>query len=428
MYQVIPIGSGEAVQFLAHEFNDNTIRFVLHYPGLLDPQVLCAAARAVVMSVDVLHSSFCFDGTNACWHVHDDLVDDDFFTHVSVDADPTQSAEALALQPADREAKAQLHAALVDNGHICSVVIRVSHLCADGTDAKYLLRKLVEAYVQILSTGSAAGLQIKNGSRDPRQAYEHLHLREKLALCRIPFSKIKSEFPYPGDEPGEPRLVKRILPAESLAAARQKAKACGATVNDLLLAACYHAYAALPGIDSHSPMRISGMIDVRQHCVAGDSAGLSSMAGALRTELPQGICRHFEDTLRQIAAQTQRVKSQPHAGLEGFPLLYGAVRRIPLRLLLKAADGIYRNMSLSLTNLGQLDPCACAMGGLAPIGGMAGGPVKYKPGMQITAVSIDGQCVLSVVGRYTAEDQQLLEQMLDAVVREIAGFAKRHQE
>lgn len=51
-------GAGEKVQYLVHEFNDNTIRFVLHYPGIIDPDTLCAAAKAVINSVDILHASF----------------------------------------------------------------------------------------------------------------------------------------------------------------------------------------------------------------------------------------------------------------------------------------------------------------------------------------------------------------------------------
>ena len=32
-------GTGERVQYLVHDFNDNTIRFVLHYSGILDADI-----------------------------------------------------------------------------------------------------------------------------------------------------------------------------------------------------------------------------------------------------------------------------------------------------------------------------------------------------------------------------------------------------
>lgn len=51
-------GTGEKTQYLVHDFNDNTIRFILHYPGRPDSAVLRLAVKAVIDRVDVLHSSF----------------------------------------------------------------------------------------------------------------------------------------------------------------------------------------------------------------------------------------------------------------------------------------------------------------------------------------------------------------------------------
>ena len=58
--KIRPAGGGERAQYLLREYNDNTIRFVLHYPGLVDPDVLRQAAKAVIESVDVLN-----EGTSA---------------------------------------------------------------------------------------------------------------------------------------------------------------------------------------------------------------------------------------------------------------------------------------------------------------------------------------------------------------------------
>ena len=53
---IMKAGTGEKMQYLVHEYNDNTIRFVLRYPGRVDSGALCVAARAVVESVEILHS------------------------------------------------------------------------------------------------------------------------------------------------------------------------------------------------------------------------------------------------------------------------------------------------------------------------------------------------------------------------------------
>ena len=60
--KIRPAGGGERAQYLLRDYNDNTIRFVLHYPGLVDPDVLRKA---------VVNGSSC-----TAWHsigiLHDD--------------------------------------------------------------------------------------------------------------------------------------------------------------------------------------------------------------------------------------------------------------------------------------------------------------------------------------------------------------------
>ena len=49
---------GDQTQYLAHEFNDNTIRFVVKYPVPIDPRKLADAVKILVQRLDILHSSF----------------------------------------------------------------------------------------------------------------------------------------------------------------------------------------------------------------------------------------------------------------------------------------------------------------------------------------------------------------------------------
>ena len=53
-----PAGTGEKTQYLVHDFNDNTIRLILHYPGRPDSAVLRSAIKSIIERVEVLHSSF----------------------------------------------------------------------------------------------------------------------------------------------------------------------------------------------------------------------------------------------------------------------------------------------------------------------------------------------------------------------------------
>lgn len=423
MPKIMLAGSGEKAQYMVHDFNDNTIRFILHYPGIVDADILCAAVGALVGSVDILHSSFLTDKIGAYWHMNREYEESCYFQFVQTQGDTAVTAYSLSLLPIFPENHTQLRCCLVQNKTASSVVLNISHLCVDGGDGKYLLEKLAEAYRLIEATGSAEALLVKNGSRAAEQVYENISPKEFLSLMKNPISTVKSAFPFPEEAPGRLRMVNACIPAPVMSAARMRAKALDATANDLLLSACYCAYASLPGVDAAAPMSIMSMMDLRRHCTNGESEGLCNMSGSLPTTLPGGVTADFADTLRQVAAQTRAAKTDPLAGMEGLPILHSVSRTMPMGLLLLIAGKIYGSMSIGLTNLGNLSAGSLALGQLLPCGCAFGGPLKKKPAMQVSAISLDGACMLCAVGRYTAADADALLSMLNHMADIITKYA-----
>lgn len=415
-------GGGERAQYLLHDYNDNTIRFLLRYPGAVDPDALCAAARALVESVDILHGTFFTDGVSAYWHINEAVEESFYFQYVEAAGEPTVTARSLALLPVPPGGRAQLRCTMVQGGNACAVVVCISHLCVDGGDGKYLLNKLVEAYDRIVRTGTADGLEMKNGSRAPEKVYEKLSWKDVRSLMDLP-SVAPTAYPFPTEEPGRARMVQAGIPAAVMDAARARARGAGATANDLLLTAFYRAYAALPEVDAAQAMSISSMMDLRRHCKGGESEGLCNMSGALPTTLAQGVRGSFEDTLAEVAAQTRAQKEDPLAGLSGLPLMHGMVRAVPVGLMLAAVGRIYGNPSVGLTNLGSVRADSLALGSLVPDGMLMGGPLKKKPGMQVAAISLNGACSLCAVGQLTQADADHLQATLDRLVAGVEAYA-----
>lgn len=422
-FNIKPAEVGEKTQYLVHEYNDNMVRFLLHYPGMVDAQILRKAIRTIVDRVEVLHSSFFTDAIKAYWQVNENYADADFFLYEKMDGNITAATEGYFTRHIDSTSKVQLRCHLVQNEKESVFVLIISHLCMDGGDGRYLLEKVAEAYNMISEKGTAAGLTIKNGSRSPRQAYEKLSIKDYLSLFRSPISKVKSVFPYPTKETGEARLCKAEISAKTMNAARIKAKEAGATVNDVLLAACYHAYATLPGIDAKQPMSIMSMFDLRKHCKGGDSQGLCNMSGSLSTTLSNGVGETFLNTLCEIVKQTKAIKENPLAGLEGVPLLYGISGSLPMGVLLRIAGYVYGSFSIGVTNMGNLNGEFVRFDKLTPDNAIFGGPLKKKPAMQVSIISLDAKCTLSATGDFTAEDAMLIQQMLDRMVGEIRNWS-----
>lgn len=409
------------MQYLVHAYNDNTIRFVLHYPGLVDAVTLRDAMRLLIGSVDVLHASFRPGKIGACWRVHRKVEDSSCFQYVRTAGDPTETALSLSLTAIPPESRTQMRCYLVQSDTASAVVLCISHMCVDGSDGKYLLGKLAEAYAAVRAGRQT--VEVKNGSRAAEQIYRDKELREIVSLMKSPMTGVKSVYPFPSEGEGMRCVVHRTIPAQLMAAAAACAKGQGASANDLLLTACYHALAATPGADPSAPVSIMSMIDLRRHCTQGESAGLCNISGALPTVLDEGVCGDFANTLAIIAAQTTRIKEDPLAGLMGMPLLHGATRMLPMGLLTMAASKIYGNMSVGLTNLGRMDCGSLTLDGLRPDAGWFGGPLKRKPGMQVSAASFDGACALIIYGSFTPEDAASLEDFLDRVIQALSAYA-----
>ena len=424
MNTMIPAGAGEKMQYIVHPFNDNTIRFVLRYPRLLNADVLQQATFALVSSIDVLHASFIAGKAKARWQVNT-VRPEDCFKHIITDADPVPRALTEALHPISAGDPVQMRCILVQGTQESAVVLLISHLCADGSDGKYLLRKLCEAYNMLYQSGTCASLEVKNGSRAVEQVYTQLNKQDRLKLLKDPRTGVKSVFPFPTADAGHPSVLWRQIPAEQMSAVHQKVEQIGATVNDLLLTACYYAYAETVGIAQGEPISIMSMMDLRRHCDGGDSEGLCNLTGPLVTALPDGLKTTFGETLAEISQQTRRSKEDPFAGLYGMPLLHGAANKLPMALLLSAASHVYGSMSLGMTNVGNIDCHTLQLENTPPIMGWFGGPVKHKPGVQLSVASFSGTCSLCFWNDTTDDDKIMLDQFLDRVIKYIIGD---HQE
>ena len=109
--------------------------------------------------------------------------------------------------------------------------------------------------------------------------------------------------------------------------------------------------------------------------------------------------------------------------LYGMPLLYGSTRLFPLGFLMRVASRLYSSMSVGLTNLGRIDRDTLRMGDAVPTECWFGGPVKQKPGVQISVVSLGGVCTLGIWGYAAEEDIPALQRMLDSIAAYVESYA-----
>ncbi len=259
-----PATSGEKLQYMTHTGNDSSTRFVLRYPGCIDIRILRQAMRHLIDRVYILHSSF-QPADIPHWVVNDGYTNADTVKYLALvpGEDVLAAAEAEALRPVYFDDKLQLYCVLADNGTQSALTLVVSHLIADGGDAKYLLLKLTELYDCILEGREPDEVDIKNGDRDLLQVFDNVdpEVLENKAESSSEGSLTRTEFPFPEPEDvGIPRILRRTIPADILTEARKKAKSQGSTVNDLMLAAYYRSTAKLLGMDTKLAVGTSSLV------------------------------------------------------------------------------------------------------------------------------------------------------------------------
>lgn len=209
---------GDQTQYLTRKFNDSTIRFILKYPGLLDGHLLSKAARILVQRLAILHSSFHADLLGTCWITRKDYETDSLTVIEEIQGDVMDAAKEAALHSIDYAGETQIRCYLFQNGSESALVFLVGHMCADGRDAAYLLKKLAEIYNALLAGNSGQEVALKSGSRSVKQCR-----REDLEIFRHEFHKaqsghretIKSEWHFATEDEGAPCLVECLIPKET---------------------------------------------------------------------------------------------------------------------------------------------------------------------------------------------------------------------
>lgn len=424
MRRLLPAEYGERTQYLARKAYDNTIRFALFYPGVLREQPMKQAVVELIRRIDILHSSFQTVVYRAVWRVHWDFDPMEAFSAVTVTGDLTEEVNNAMQRVVPFDGKLQLHCTLITNGEQSAVVLNVGHMCADGSDSRYLLEKLMVLYNCFCENGDPASVHLKNGTRNLEQACRHLTIRDRLKLYKRPVGGAKTEYVFPTEVPGTPRIVSEEIPAELIATARKKAKAHGASVNDLLLTAFYHATVKQLNLPVATPMGIQSAMDLRRYIPDGDSKGVCNLSGSMNTSLNEGIKDTFLDTLQEIAAQTAAIKEDKLAGLYDFPMMAQIFRWLPFDTVSSLGGKVYGSATLAMTNMGVLNPNKFAAEGLLPTKVLFGAHRKEKPALQIAVIGMHGSISMCTATVCTDEDETAIRELYQLIREELREFAE----
>lgn len=206
------------------------------------------------------------------------------------------------------------------------------------------------------------------------------------------------------------------LPADSMAIIRQKAKGCGATLNDSFMTSYARVIARLQNINT---VVLSCPADLRKFYPESNALTVANMTGIYRrvaVEMPPGCS--FNTALRQVHDEMALQKSQ-YRCFAGIKVLNGVFHKMPNALLARAIKATYRLSPVSYTNFGTVDHDKLFFQDCAIQNCFFTGTYRLPPDFQLTVSTFRNRCTFNCALIGAAHDGKTGQYILDQVKCEL---------
>ena len=425
MAEIIKAEMWDKMQYLFRNYYDRMVHCVQYYDGLIDIKVLRNVLVFLTEKVPVLHSSFHGNVIEPYWTVENYTVDDILTVKESTDLEADINAFIYQCIPV--ESNVQYRMAVFNKDGKSTLCMIVNHMCMDGGDFKYFMKKLAENYNKLLDGDYS--LNIKTGSRSYDAVYSKLTPEEEKIARGLykNISQVKDEHYFPLTQPSPydaTRIVRRKVGKELFASFRKIGKVLGVTVNDLMLAFYVRSLYEIGMFKDDERLTIPCMVDLRRHIVDGGAeTGLTNHTGFMQCSV---ACKGetINDTLVEVLRSVRKSKDDPYMGLYSLPLLKLAYTIFPFVVSEQAIKIGYLNPLIGMSNIGVMDDRALALGDANIIDGFMTGAVKYKPYMQLALTSLLGDITMTIAIRGNDEDERIVNRFFDMIIANMNEFVR----
>lgn len=399
----------DLMQYFYRTAHEPLIRCLIRFSGRLDPDCLRRAVDLSILAVPQLGCRFSerTHSWESCGYTAEQIVHE---------REGDGDAERLLLDSIDFSSEPQLKLHLLHGAKADTLCAVVGHQICDGAGFRQYLYLLAGLYSRCTEHEGCV-MPPEPGDRGFGQLFRARGLRERLSILKAP-----AHFPAQDDsmllplpkEDGEPFTVLRRIGAERFAELKDYAKARGATVNDLLLAAYARAHHAA----THSAeFAVPCPVDLRKYLPPEAGCGVCNLSAEYVCRLSVGN-RPFDATLRAVSAQMNEQK-QSDACLKGPLLLEGLHRVLPYPALRRIFFRAFHIPVVSYTNLGVLEEEKLDFRGLEVADAYMAAAVKHPPYFQVSVSTFAGRCTLSASLAGSQDCRAAAERFLDRLLGEL---------
>lgn len=423
MSKIIKAEMWDKMQYLFRNYYDRIVHAVLHFDNLIDPGILKNVIVIMAEKAPVLHSSFHENPVNPYWSVEKYTVDD--ILTVADSDDPYKDSYDFLCQSIPVTSNVQFKILLLNKDGRSTLAMIVNHMCFDGGDFKYFLKKLAKNYNAMLSGENPTDL--KSGTRSAEQVYTKLNASDKKIAKglykNISDVKDKHVFPLtPASDADRTMINVRKIERPVFTEMKNTGKRLGVTVNDVMLAAYVRALYEIIGMRDDETLSIPCMVDLRRHIEGGENAGgLANHTGFMLCTV-HGKGETINDTLINVMRSTKSSKRDKFMGLYSLPLLKLAYTILPFSISEFAIKIGYNNPLIGMSNIGLLPEELLTFGNAKPVDGFMTGAVKYKPFMQLAMTTLNDELTMTIAIKGNEADKEKVEVFFDLIERNIEDF------
>ena len=423
MSRIIKAEMWDKMQYLFRNYYDRMVHAVLHFDNLIDPEILKNVIVIMAEKAPVLHSSFHENPVNPYWSVEKYTVDD--ILTVADSDDPYKDSYDFLCQSIPVTSNVQFKILLLNKDGRSTLAMIVNHMCFDGGDFKYFLKKLAKNYNAMLSGENPTDL--KSGTRSAEQVYTKLDASDKKIAKglykNISDVKDKHVFPLtPASDDDRTMINVRKIERPVFTEMKNTGKRLGVTVNDVMLAAYVRSLYEIIGMRDDETLSIPCMVDLRRHIEGGENAGgLANHTGFMLCTV-HGKGETINDTLINVMRSTKSSKRDKFMGLYSLPLLKLAYTILPFSISEFAIKIGYNNPLIGMSNIGLLPEELLTFGNAKPVDGFMTGAVKYKPFMQLAMTTLNDELTMTIAIKGNEADKEKVEVFFDLIERNIEDF------
>lgn len=293
------------------------------------------------------------------------------------------------------------------------LIVTASHLICDGNGFKQLLY-LFCGFYNGKDTGDCDSLMNRNFS-------------EIFADCGIKTSLLKMMAATLGgyknqkiyEKSGSERvyIIERIIGHTAMSVVNNKAKAQGATLNDVFMTAYARAQHKLYG---RRKVNVPCTSDLRKYTQR--NTGIANLTGTLNLNLKMKEGDSFEKTLSDASAAMRKQKSSGN-DIAGPSLLVDKYETTALEKFLKMYGGMRTSPFSDYSNLGVIDAKKLTFAGTQVVDAVGYGGLRKAPYFMLAVSSWQGATTFSSIVRCGETEKEKVERLFDVLTDEINTFA-----